>query len=158
MRRPLVPILFLAFGFAACHRPAEVSRHTIAQSLKGVLVYPRSTVVGMSSGDSAGQLSLSSRADPDSVAQWFRASLTLNHWTLQSDARQPDGSIIMYAERQSQPLWITIRQATGTVGTNYTVTGAIEGSADSAAATAVPVPDSTQRSGSNMSSKRIQRR
>ena len=158
MQRSLIPILFLALGVAACHRPAEVSRQTIARSLKGVLVYPRSAVVGMSSGDSAGQLSLSSRANPDSVAQWFRTSLMLNHWTLQSDARQPDGSVIMYAERQSQPLWITIRQATGTIGTSYTVTGAIEGSADSAAATAVNAPDSTQRSGSNMSSKRIQRR
>src|SRR5690349_1801425 len=158
MQRPLVPILFLAFGFTACHRPAEVSRQTVARSLKGVLVYPRSTVVDMASGDSAGQLSLASRANPDSVAQWFRSSLTLNHWVLQSDARQPDGSVIMYAERKSQPLWITIRQATGTVGTSYTVTGAIEGSADSTAATAVKAPDSTQRSGSNMSSKRIQRR
>ena len=156
MQRPLIPILFLALGFAACHRPADVSRQTVARSLKGVLVYPHSTVVDMASGDSAGQLSLASRANPDSVAQWFRASLTLNHWTLQSDARQPDGSIIMYAERKSQPLWITIQQSTGTVGTSYTVTGAIEGSADSTAA--VNVPDSTQRSGSNMSSKRIQRR
>lgn len=158
MQRPLIPMLFLALGLAACHRPAEVSRQTVARSLKGVLVYPRSVVVGMSSGDSAGQLTLASRANPDNVAQWFRTSLTLNHWALQSDARQPDGSIIMYAERRSQPLWITIRQATGTAGTSYTVTGAIEGSADSTAATTAKALDSTQRSGSSMSSKRIQRR
>ena len=158
MQRPLVPVLFLAFGLAACHRPAEVSRHTIAQSLRGVLVYPRSTLVDMASGDSAGQLTLASPDAPDSVAAWFRLSLSLNNWSLQGDARQADGSIVMYAERRSQPLWITIRQATGTVGTSYTVTGAITGSADSTSATAVKGPDSTQRSGSTMSSKRIQRR
>jgi hypothetical protein len=158
MRRSVIPILFLAFGLAACHRPAEVSRQTVARSLKGVLVYPRSTLVDMASGDSAGQLTLASPDAPDSVAAWFRVSLSLNNWSLQSDARQADGSIAMYAERQSQPLWISIQRATGTAGTSYTVTGAIAGSADSTATAARRVPDSTQRSGSSMSSKRIQRR
>lgn len=158
MQRPIIPMLFLALGLSACHRPSEASRHTIAQSLKGVLVYPRSTVINMASGDSAGQLTLSSPDQPDSIAAWFRVTLALNHWNLQSDARQPDGSMIMYAERQSQPLWITIQRATGTGGTSYTVTGAIAGSADSTATTGAKAPDSSQRSGSNMSSKRIQRR
>ena len=154
MQRPLIPMLFLALGLAACHRPAEVSRHTIAQSLRGVLVYPRSTLVDMSSGDSAGQLTLASPDAPDSVAAWFRLSLSLNNWSLRSDARQPDGSITMYAERKSQPLWINIQRATGTAGSSYTVTGAIVGSVDSTDTAA----GATQRSGSSMSSKRIQRR
>ena len=158
MQRQLIPMLFLTLGLAACHRRAEVSRHTIAQSLRGVLVYPRSTLVDMASGDSAGQLTLASPDAPDSVAAWFRFSLSLNDWSLQSDARQADGSIVIYAERKSQPLWINIQQATGTAGTSYTVTGAIAGSADSTAATASKSPGSSQRSGSNMSSKRIQRR
>lgn len=158
MQRPLIPILFLALGFSACHRPAEVSRQTVARSLKGVLVYPRSRLVDMSSGDSAGQLTLASPDAPDNVAAWFRLSLSLNNWTLRSDGRQPDGSIVMYAERKSQPLWISIQQASGSAGTSYTVTGAIVGSADSTSTAAARVPDSTQRSGSSMSSKRIQRR
>jgi len=151
MQRPLFPVLLAALVVVGCHRPAEVSRHTIAQSLKGVLVYPRSALAGMASGDSAGQLTLSSPDDPDTVAAWFRVSLSLNHWDLQSDARQPDGSILIYAERRTQPLWINIQRAPGAAGTSYTVTGAITGSADATA-------DSTQRSGSSMSSKRIQRR
>ena len=152
MSRSLIPILLAAVALAGCERPAQVSRHTIAQSLKGVLVYPRSTLVDMSSGDSAGQLALSSPDAPDAVAGWFRTNLLLNKWTLQNDSKQPDGSIQIYAEREHQPLWINIQQASGAAGSSYTVTGAIAGSsADSTA-------DSTQRSGSNMSSKRIQRR
>jgi hypothetical protein len=117
-----------------------------------VLVYPRSTLVSMASGDSAGQLSLASPDAPDTVASWFRSSLALNRWTLQSDAKQNDGTILIYAERATQPLWISIQEASGGAGTSYTVTGAIAGSADSTAK-----PDSTQRSGSSMSSKRIHR-
>lgn len=151
MSRSFIPILAAALAVAGCERPAQVSRHTIAQSLKGVLVYPRSALVDMSSGDSAGQLTLSSPDAPDTVAGWFRANLLLNNWTLQSDAKQQDGSIQMYAERAHQPLWINIQRASGAPGSSYTVTGAITGSVDSTA-------DTTQRSGSSMSSKRIQRR
>ena len=135
---------------AACERPS-VNKHTIAQSLKGVLVYPRSTVVSMAAGDSAGQVTLSSPDGPDVVANWFRSMLDLNHWTLQSDTKQPDGTILIYAEHGAQPLWISLQRASGGPGTSYTLTGAVAGSADSTA-------DSTHRSGSSMSSKRIQRR
>jgi len=154
MRRLPLPF-FVAFAAQACHRPADVSRHTIAQSLHGVLVYPRSSLVSMASGDSAGQLMLSSPDLPDVVASWFRVNLAQNHWTLESDSHQPDGSIQMYAERGRQPLWITIQEATGGPGTSYSVTGAIVGSVDT---TKQGSPaDSAQRSGSSMSSKRIQR-
>jgi hypothetical protein len=152
MRRPFLFLTLTALVLAGCERAAPVSRHTIAQSLKGVLVYPRSTLAEMSSGDSAGQLTLSSPDAPDTVAAWFRSNLAMNHWVLQNDARQSDGSTLIYAERNSQPLWINIRQATGGPGSTFTVTGAITSSSDSTRA------DSTQRSGSSMSSKRIQRR
>lgn len=152
MRRPCLLLLMTTIALTACERRVPVSRHTIAQSLKGVLVYPRSSLVDMASGDSAGQLTLSSPDGPDTVATWFRQNLILNHWDLQNDARQPDGSILIYAERSTQPLWISIHAATGGPGTTFTVTGAITGSSDTTRT------DSTQRSGSSMSSKRIQRR
>lgn len=153
MRTRLLPLVLAGLAVVGCERRGQVSPQTVARSLKGVLVYPRSILVSMASGDSAGQLTLSSQAAPDSVASWFRTSLALNNWTLQSDARQTDGSILIYAERGSQPLWINIQELSGASGTTYTVTGAIAGSADTTARR-----DSTQRSGSSMSSKRIQRR
>lgn len=153
MRQRFLPLVLAGLAVVGCERRGQVSPQTVARSLKGVLVFPRSVLVSMASGDSAGQLTLSSQAPPDTVAAWFRSSLALNNWTLQSDSRHPDGSILIYAERRSQPLWISIQDVAGARGTTYTVTGAIAGSADSTARN-----DSTQRSGSSMSSKRIQRR
>jgi len=155
MQARLAPLLLAALAVAGCQRRGEISRTTIAESLKGVLVYPRSRVISMSSGDSAGQLTLSTPAGPDEVARWFRLMLSLNHWDLQSDSRQPDGSVLMYAERVRQPLWIRIQETTGAPGTTYSVTGAIVGSQDTAGTAPA---DSAQRSGSSMSSKRIHRR
>jgi len=156
MRRPVFPLLLAAGLVAGCDRTAPVSRHTIAQSLRGVLVYPRSSVVDLSSGDSAGQMTLASPDAPDTIATWFRINLAQNRWTLESDARQPDGTILIFAKRGEQPLWISIQRSSGGPGSNFTVTGAIAGSSDSTRVT--PATDSTQRSGSSMSSKRIHRR
>lgn len=159
MRRPGVLELLAMLAVAGCNRAAPVSRRTVTESLKGLLVYPRSQVVNMSSGDSAGQIMLTSPDGPDLVAGWFRQYLTLNHWSLENDAVQGDGSIAIYATRAGQPLWISIQRTTGGPGSSYTMTGAITGSADSTATDSTKVKtDSTQRSGSSMSSKRIQRR
>ena len=149
-RRLLLVLAVLAP--AGCNRPGHASREVVSRSLDGVMVYPRSQPVSLSAGDSAGQLSLWNADAPDSVADWYRGTLVRSHWTLKSDHRQPDGTILIYAERRQQPLWISIQKAAGARGSNYSLTGAVVGSADSAAT------DSTQRSGSSMSSKRIQRR
>jgi hypothetical protein len=152
-------VLMIASGLAlfACDRghPAD-DRKLIGQALNGVLVYPGSAITSMSAGDSVGEVSLSTPIDPDTVADWFRGMLRLNHWDLQADSRQRDGSIAMYAEHAKQPLWITIKAATGGPGTTYTVVGAIVSGTDSGA---FPSTDSaSQRSGSSKSSNRIHRR
>ena len=172
MFRRLALVALAAAALWGCDRTARVSIPTVTQSLQGVLVYPRSQVVSMSSGDSVGQIALVSPDAPDSVASWFRQFLVLNSWTLQSDGRQGDGSIAMYAERATKPLWISIRQNSGGPGSSYTLTGAIVGSRDTTARAdsgvtqaagapshaPVPVESLPHRSGSSMSSKRIHRR
>ncbi len=163
MFRRLAVAALTAAALWGCDRTSRVSLPTVSQSLKGVLVYPHSRMVSMASGDSVGQVALVSPDDPDSVARWFRMYLGVNNWDLQSDGTQGDGSIAMYAERARRPLWISIRRNSGGPGTSYTLTGAIVGSRDTTAATPAPaigIPSESlpHRSGSSMSSKRIQRR
>ena len=142
-------LLFFALAVAACERPAErrAERDYAAKILSGLLAYPRSSVVDVSTGQGAAQVTLSAPAVPESVATWYRQVLRLNGWDLVNDSKLPDGTLTIYAQRGTRPIWVTLRTGEGG-GTSYTLIGA-DTTADSTGA---------QRSGSSMSSNRIQRR
>ena len=135
---------------AACDRRGGgmAERELAAQALKGLLAYPRSSLVSVSAGQDAAQAVFTTAAPVQAVATWYRQALRLNGWELQADGVMRDGSISIYADSATRPLWITIKPNVGGAGTTYSLVGAIPG-LDSTAA---------QRSGSSMSSKRIQRR
>jgi hypothetical protein len=74
--------------------------------------------------------------------------LRLNGWDLQSDAVSGDSTVSILAQKGTRPLWIRLRASAGGAATTYTLIGA-------------ELPQDTtqaQRSGSSMSSNRIQRR
>lgn len=148
MRRPM--LLAIALCLAACERPAErrEDREYAARLMTGLFAYPQSTLITVNAGTGAAQVTLSTPAPIEQVATWYRQTLRANGWDLQSDTPMQDGSFAIYAQRGTRPLWITLRRASGG-GTIYTVIGADTTAIDTAAA---------QRSGSSMSSNRIQRR
>jgi hypothetical protein len=150
-------LLSVAVVFAvACERPAERTheREFAAKVMTGLLAYPRSSLVDVSAGQDAAQVTLSTPAPPDEVATWYRRMLRLNGWDLVNDGLMGDGSVSIYAEKGKRPLWIRLKGSGGGSGTTYTLIGA-QLPRDSAADSA---PAVTQRSGSSMSSNRIQRR
>jgi hypothetical protein len=124
--RPPFLVLVASAVLLGCERPASRNpRLTVYHALHGVLVYPRSEMVRMEAGDSAGQITL---ASPDSVAlvaAWFRDAFRLNGWELQSDARSRDGVLTLYAQKGNRPVWVTFQPSAGGPGTTYTVIGAI---------------------------------
>ena len=144
----ILPLLLVAVLGTACKRPPEQrpEREFAATVLKGVLAYPQSSVVSVTRGADAAQATFSVRAPVDTVATWYRRMLRLNGWELQNDAVMNDGSLTILALQGKRPLWITLKATP--FGTTYTLIGA-ELPKDSAA---------VQRSGSSMSSNRIQRR
>src|SRR2546427_104958 len=75
-------------------------------------------------GSDAGQLELPSPAAVNTVAAWFRLALPMNGWTLQSDARAADGTVSIYAQKGTKPLWISLKPSVGAPGTTYTMIGA----------------------------------
>jgi len=149
MNRPLSRAL-LHLQFAPCERPGERTseRELAAKLLAGVLAYPRSTLVGVSAGQDAAQVTFTTPTPLPSVAAWYREALKLNGWQVRTDQAMADGSVAIYADSGRRPLWITLRPNAGAPGTTYTLVGAMLGA------------DTTklQRSGSSMSSNRIQRR
>src|SRR5437764_1058271 len=121
---------------------------TARSMLSSVLAYPQSTLAGVSAGEDAAQATFTTPAPLPRVTAWYREALRLNGWQVRTDQLMADGSIALYADSGRRPLWITLRATVGAPGTTYTLVGAILG-ADTTKA---------QRSGSSMSSNRIQRR
>ena len=144
--RALLPLLAL-LSTAACHRPDRTdSNDVLNRALSGLFIYPYSTQLGMTAGQDAGEARLTTVDSIGKVAAWFRTTLRLNHWTLESDVVAGDTMVTIYATNAERPVWITLHANVGGPGTTYSVVGAIT------------TTDTTQRSGSSMSSKRIQRR
>lgn len=147
----LLPLLLAALSVClACDRPAEQKqeRAFAAKVLTGLLAYPRSSLVSVTAGQDAAQVTLSAPAPMAEVAKWYREMLRLNGWELQNDAVAADGSVTIYAEKGRRPVWIMLTADEGGAATRYQIVGA-ELPRDSAQA---------HRSGSSMSSNRIQRR
>jgi hypothetical protein len=143
-------LLLVAVLCAACDRPLpqRPDREMAAAVLHGLLAYPQSSVVSVASGSDAAQVTFATPAPVDVVATWYRQTLRMNGWELQSDAVMNDGTVAIFAQQGKRPLWITLKTTPGGAGTTYTLIGSVLPS-DSATA---------QRSGSRMSSNRIQRR
>jgi len=158
MSRVAVLLCVVGLCAAACERPAERTneRAFAAKVLTGLLAYPRSSVVGVSAGQDAAQVTLSTPAAPQDVATWYRQMLRLNGWDLVNDGVTGDGGVSIFAQKGARPLWITLKGNAAGPGTTYTLIGA-QLSRDSAPPPA-PAPPAGQRSGSSMSSNRIQRR
>jgi hypothetical protein len=150
----LASILCAVALLAACERPRQDqrARELAAQVLSDMLTYPGSGVVSVAAGEDAAEVVLTTPAGVDTVAAWYRSLLQLNGWELRQDAVSGEGTRIVYAVKGERPLWITLRRTAGAPGTTYTLIGAQQ--RDSAAARS----DTAQRSGSSMSSNRIQRR
>ena len=127
MRRSMTVLLALTLVAAGCDREGdtEQARAVAARALRGVLAYPQSTLVSLSAGDDAAELSFSSPAAAVDVAQWYRRALAANGWEVKTDQVGHDGSISMYAEQGKRPLWLTMRPNTGGPGSTYTMIGAI---------------------------------
>ena len=150
MTRRLGVLLTAVAVVVACERPGEqrAEREEAAAAFQGLVAYPHSSLVSVSVGGEAAQVVLTTPAPVQRVATWYRRVLSLNGWELRADGVLNDGTISIYADSGKRPLWITLKENVGAPGTTYTLIGA------------VPGLDTTtvQRSGSSMSSKRIQRR
>ena len=126
MSRTHALLVLFAVAVAACERrgpnPAE-SRARAALALRNVLAYPQSSVVSVSSGNEAAEMMLSSPAPVDAIVQWYREVLPLNKWTIKTNSRDRAGAVTIYAERDTRPLWITLRPNLGDGGTTYRLVG-----------------------------------
>lgn len=127
MRRSIPLLLTFALVAAGCERPrdTQADRTLATRALRGVLAYPQSSLVSISAGEEAAELAFSSPDSVSNVAEWYRQVLLLNGWDVRSDVTQKDGSVRIYAQKDTQPLWVSVRPGVGGPGSTYTLVGAI---------------------------------
>ena len=132
MSRTFVAVSVLMCAVGACEQHREVaSRAVLSKAMRGVLAYPRSTLVSMTAGTDAGQMVFASPDAVDTVARWFRLALPMNGWQLHSDAKAADGTVSLYAQKGITPLWIALKRNVGVPGTTYTLIAAVTDSTKS---------------------------
>ena len=61
---------------------------------------------------------------PDSVARWYRSSITQRGWDVLGDVTAADGTITLHVKRDGPPLWVIIRPRPGLTGSEFSVIGA----------------------------------
>lgn len=128
MSKPFI-LLLAAAALAApgCGRAdrGAADRQFAGRVLKGAIAYPGSQLLSLATGEDVAELQLLAPDDQEKVAAWFRQALVLNHWQLERDARNPDGSVVIFAQRDKRPIWITVQRTTPGAGTPYAMIGAI---------------------------------
>ncbi|MGH7537244.1 MAG: hypothetical protein ACREMF_01300 [Gemmatimonadales bacterium] len=134
MTRTCLSLLVAIAVSASCERRRGPDPQSmVRKTLHGVLVYPQSVTIDVAAGEEAAQVTLTSKDPPERVARWFRQSLSLNGWTVESDLTNRDGSIAIVAIKGEQPLWLSLRPTEGGEGTTYLVIGADVAGPDSTA-------------------------
>jgi len=120
-------LVLIGVVLLACERPGspEQTRRLAGQALQGTLAYPRSTMVGVSAGEEAAQLVMSSPDSVTVIARWFLRTLPMNHWEVKRTLSDASGTVTIYAEQNKRPLWLTLRPSVGGPGTTYTMIGVI---------------------------------
>ena len=120
-------------ALAACDRADQQKQATVSQTMPNLPVPPSAEFISRSGSADALQLVFQSPATADFVAGYYRDAFSNGGWNLVSDTKQPDSTVVLYAEQSGHPMWVRIKP-TGQ-SSRVELMGAIPG-ADSAYARA----------------------
>jgi hypothetical protein len=109
----------------------------VTKAFSNLPLPPNPELVSRAGGSDALQLTVFSPTDFDRVVEFYRNTLSGEHWRLVSDKKNSDGSIVLYAEQNGPPLWVRIWKL-GDRGTMVELTGAVVDSAKPKAARPAP--------------------
>lgn len=85
---------------------------------------PQPEFIARSGSADALQITLFSPTQTPKVTDYYRRTLGSGGWRLISDAKNPDGSVVFYAEQKGMPLWVRIWSTSDSAGTMIEMSGA----------------------------------
>jgi hypothetical protein len=129
-------------ALAACRsepRASHPDSPDLAKAFSSLPLPPQPELVSRAGSSDALQLTVHSPADVDQVTAFYRQVLSSAHWRLVSDRKNPDGSVVLYAEQNGPPLWVRIWKL-GDRGTMVELTGAVVDTLQAKHPRPAPVP------------------
>jgi len=99
---------------------------------------PDAKFVSRAGSEDALQVTLYTPTQAATVVEYYRGTLSQGKWRLVSDMKKPDGKIVLYAEQDSRPLWVSVWPTTDSAGTMVQLAGAVVRADSAKAAAAEP--------------------
>jgi hypothetical protein len=113
--------------FVACGSdspPAEKSPNAAAV-FPNLPVPPDAQFISRAGSADALQITMFSPNQTPQVTDYYRRVLTQGKWRLVSDVKKPDGTLVLYAEQDGPPIWVSIWPTTDGAGTMVQLSGAV---------------------------------
>jgi len=118
----LLCVLLPACGSDAAPPTKSPSTFTVFPNLP---LPPGAKFVSRSGSSDALQLTMFSASEASEVVEYYRDVLSKGRWRLVSDQKKPDGKVILYAEQDGPPIWISVWPTTDSAGTMVQLAGAV---------------------------------
>jgi hypothetical protein len=135
-------LLLLACGSDAAPPAKSPSTFAVFPNLP---LPPGAKFVSRAGSSDALQITMFSPSEAPEVVKYYRDVLSKGRWRLVSDQKKPDGKVILYAEQDGPPIWISVWPTTDSAGTMVQLAGAVLAK-DSVKAAAEPAPAPKTRS------------
>ncbi|MFL5401561.1 MAG: hypothetical protein ACJ8BF_01960 [Gemmatimonadales bacterium] len=112
------------FLLACGSEPRESQPPDFAKAFANLPLPPEPDFVSRSGSSDALQITFHSTSDVAQVAEYYRKALSRNNWRLVSNTKNPDGSVVLYAEQKGPPLWVRVSKS-DRGGATVELTGAV---------------------------------
>lgn len=96
-------------ALTACDRADKPKQATVSETMPDLPLPPSAQFISRSGSADALQLVFQSPATADAVAAYYRDAFSNGGWNLVSDTRQPDSTVVLYAEQSGHPMWVRIK-------------------------------------------------
>jgi hypothetical protein len=123
--RVLWPVAGMLFLAACGSEPRAPKPPGLGAAFSNLPLPPQAELVSQAGSADALQLTLRTPAETERVVAYYRSILGGAHWRLVSDVKNPDGSVMLYAEQDGPPLWVRIWKEGGRPGTMVQLSGAV---------------------------------
>ena len=127
MRPYIVLLAALAVAVTGCGSEArdEVEPPDVLVAFPNLTVPPGGRFVARGGGHDATELTIHSPGSLEGVSNYFREYLSQPGWRLISDTKDSAGTVQLYGESPTRPMWIRLRTIDG--GVESILIGAVPG-------------------------------